>query len=149
MTLEFRLPGSPEPKTITDLKSLGDSVDLLKELKGAKMSIKWPRKAPESDPELKYKIARERMHPRKLNNQNELSGGAYMRQLSDIWVILITVPAVSFALYMICKWLKFPPQKSKMIALIGSLISLFVEILLIIIQTHKKEKAVLSHRHDN
>ena len=56
-----------------------------------------------------------------------------------MFVLLITVPAVGFALFAILKWFKFPKQKATIYSLVGAIISLLVEIGLIVIHTHKME----------
>jgi divalent metal cation (Fe/Co/Zn/Cd) transporter len=63
-----------------------------------------------------------------------------LNRLSAIFTLLITIPAVAFTVYSICKWLEVEETKSKVIALVLGLASFFVELGLILISSWKDEK---------
>jgi divalent metal cation (Fe/Co/Zn/Cd) transporter len=63
-----------------------------------------------------------------------------LAHLSNVFTLLMTIPAVAFTVYSICRWVEVEETKSKVIALGTGLASSFVEFGLILISSWKDER---------
>lgn len=143
--LRFDLDGTSQ--TLVELRRAcmdNPAMNLREKLKGGHMRVEWPHTRPEPTGRVRAKLIRDRMHQAhrtelKFGKENP---GTALANLSTIFTIVITMPAVAFSLYWLCQWFGIGETTSKLIAVIGGLISFVVEIALAFIQTWK-----LEHRH--
>lgn len=141
--LGFTIPGEETVLSIQDLRKRCESdpsISLREQLKGGKMKIQWPHTRPAPTGHVRTKLIHDRMHKKQIQNLAHEAPTKSLTNLSAIFTMIITIPAVAFSLYMILRWFKVSKTKSKIIGLLGGLASFFVELLLTIIDNWKTEK---------
>jgi hypothetical protein len=118
------------------------TVNLYEELKGGKLAVNWPHRRPPPTGSVRAQLIHARMHraARRDPRPEKLSLGRALTQLSWIFTLVITLPAVAFAVYSLCIWLKLEETRAKLIGLVAGLLSFFVELGLILIQAWKTER---------
>lgn len=104
------------------------------------MKIVWPHSRPAPTGEVRAKLIHDRMHKRQIQNLAHEPPSRSLTNLSSIFTLMITIPAVAFSLYMLLRWFKVSETKSKILGLLGGLASFFVELFLTIIDNWKSEK---------
>ena len=118
---------------------------VVEKVKDAKMKVIWPHERPKPTGEVRAKLIHQRMHrqqeSRILNRDKKENKGKYLQTISTGFILIITVPAVAYALYAILKWAGIEHERAKQYSLIGALILFGAEIGLTIIQAYKSEKA--------
>jgi hypothetical protein len=143
-SLVFRFPGEEKAATLADLRQLCESdpsLSLAAKLRGASMRVDWPHTRPPPTGAVRAQLIHARMHrstaPASWREDRPAQG---LTRLSAIFTLLITIPAVAFTVYSICRWLEVEETKSKVIGLVLGLASFFVELGLIIVHAWKDEK---------
>lgn len=130
--------------TIADMRKMIEddpTIDLKEKIKGGKLEIEWPHTRPPPTGEVRAKLIHQRMH-KKSPRQMSLSQArpARLKNLSGIFTLVITIPCVAYALNSILRWCGYSNTTAQIAAVIGGLLSFFVELALIIIDAWKKEK---------
>ena len=131
--------------SIEDLKKLAESGgSVLEKIKDAKMKVVWPHERPPPTGEVRAKLIHQRMHMRqeeRIRSAGDFSPTQMLNTLSSGFIILITVPAVAYALYKIMIWFGVNPEKAKVSSLLLSIVFLLAEMGLVIIQSWKTERS--------
>lgn len=143
--LSFRLKDG-STANIEELRKFADAGgSVLDKVKEAKMKVVWPHERPKPTGEVRAKLIHQRMHRQQenriTNREMRENKGKYLQTLSTSFILIITVPAVAYALYAILKWAGFDLELAKQYSLIGALILFGAEIGLTIIHAYKSEKA--------
>jgi hypothetical protein len=143
-SLSFSLPGKAAPMSIQDLRQACEqdpTIDLSKQLNGAKMTLDWPHRPPVPTGDVRTKLIHARMHKQVEPERVTLrTKGDSLANLSSIFTLLITIPAVAFSLYWLCRWFEFSDLSSKLIGIFGGIASFFVELILLLITQWKQER---------
>ena len=142
--LQFELAGSSDRASIADLRKMCEadpSIDLRDRLKGGRMRVIWPHARPQPTGQVRAKLIHDRMHKRQLEEFGfRENPGTALANLSTIFTLIITIPAVAFSLYKLCQWFKLEETTSKLIAVLGGVLSFLVEMTLVFIETWKTER---------
>lgn len=139
--LQFQLQNKNENVKIADLEERckeNANYDLIEELKGGKMKISWPHTPSPVTGQVRAKLIHQRIHQHKEDNSLfKQPRSNSLNQISWVWTLLVTIPAVSFGLYSFLKWLGFDHQPSVLYGVLGGVTSLLIEIFLFMIQEFK------------
>ena len=143
--LQFSFKNDNNILKLDDLKKKcqeNPDFDLLNSLKGGKMKVVWPHTSPPVTGNVRAQLIHTRMHQKHADDHFHFKEKStfQINELSWIWTLLITVPAVSYSLYTFLKWLGFDHQQSTLYGVLGGVASLLVEVILLMIQTFKQSQ---------
>ena len=132
-------------ETIQELRALCNSnqnFSLKNYLNGSKLEINWPHQQPKPTGEVRTKLisARMQINKKKSIMDKDIPKGKMLNTVSTMLVLLITVPAVAFSVFVLCRWFGVEKERAKQYGILSGLASLFVELGLAIIQMFKEDR---------
>lgn len=129
--------------SITELRKMVEndpSVNLKEQIQGGQLKVQWPHTKPEPTGNVRAKLIHDRMHKKNPYAYTpHHSASAKLKNLSTIFTLIITIPAVAFSLNMFLKWLGCSEMTTKIGSVVGGIASFFVELLLLMIQLYKED----------
>ncbi|KAK8857949.1 hypothetical protein M9Y10_013048 [Tritrichomonas musculus] len=130
--------------TISEMRKMIEddpTVDLKEKIKGGKLQVEWPHTKPPPTGEVRAKLIHQRMHKKQFNQFSLMEARpSKLNELSGIFTLFITIPAVAYSLNILLKWCGFTDTTALIASVIGGLASFFVELALVLITQYKTEK---------
>ena len=129
---------------LNDLKKHAESGgNVLEKIHDSKMKVVWPHEKPPPTGEVRAKLIHQRMHKQHEQRIREatINPKQGLATISNGFILLITFPAIAYALYIILRWLGVSVDTSKIISLCMAMVFLLAEIGLVIIQQWKADRA--------
>ena len=146
-SLLFKINQNGEQKdlNISDLENIckDQNVNLMELLKNGAMNVNWPFVKPKPTGNVRAQLIHTRMHQKPLElgivrETNPTSLG----NLSSIFTLIITIPAVAYSLYFLLRWLGYSKITSMCFGIIGGVVSFIVEISITLLRTFKQESTM-------
>lgn len=133
-------------EAVSDLRARCDSdpaLSLRAHLRGAHLAINWPHRTPQRTGEVRAQLISARMQQQRRRPfvEKDVPRAKLLSTASTMFVLLVTVPAVAFSVFVLCRWFGVERDRAKRYGILSGLASLFVELGLTLIQMLKEDRS--------